>query len=66
MWIPEFLMVYKIRAGGKGRVGNVTGGKWPGGNLTGGGRGRGGKSGGKAPGGKTPGGGTAWYRIKRY
>ena len=24
---PEFLMVYKIRGGGKSRVGNVTGGK---------------------------------------
>ena len=57
MWIPEFLMVYKIRGGRAGwvmaRVGNDRGG-----NLTGGGgRGRGeGKSGGKAPGGKRRGG----------
>ena len=54
MWIPEFLMVYKIRGGGEragwvmSRVGNDRGG-----NLTGGGgRGRGEKSGGKAPGGR--------------
>ena len=66
MWIPEFLMVYKIRGERAGwvmlRVGNDRVGTWPGG-----GRGRGGgKSGGKVPGGKRRGGGTAWYHIYIY
>ena len=54
MWIPEFLMVYKIRGGG----GEMTGWELD----RGGGKRPGGKSPvGKRRGGGRPGGGTAWY-----
>ena len=62
MWIPEFLIVYKIR-GGRAGGGNGTGGKWPGGNLTGG-RGRGGGSPVGKRRGEDAGVETAWYPFK--